>query len=92
MDAASRSSLAGSARWRPGASAGSLLTVTAPGPNAIIEFFEQRPEMVAQMLREHIDDGTGHCAGCAWQEKARPTVPCLIRHYAELAARGGRIR
>jgi hypothetical protein len=37
------------------------------------------------LLREHVDDGTGHCAGCTWQERARPVVPCLIRHYAELA-------
>jgi hypothetical protein len=79
------SSLAASARWRSGPPDGSLSTVTAPGPNAIIEFFEQRPEYTAQVLREHVDDGTGHCAGCAWQERARPTVPCLTRHYAELA-------
>jgi hypothetical protein len=60
--------------------------VTAPGPNAIVEFLQDRPEMLAEMLRVHVDDGTGHCAGCAWQERARPTVPCLTRHYAELAA------
>ena len=54
-------------------------------PNAIIEFFEQRPEMVASILREHIPDHTGHCRGCAWQEAARPVSPCPIRWYAERA-------
>jgi hypothetical protein len=64
--------------------------VTASGPNAIVEFFEQRPEMVATILREHVADHTGHCRGCGWQQAARPTSPCLIRHYAELAARRSR--
>jgi hypothetical protein len=40
----------------------------------------------AELLRVHVDDGTGHCAGCTWQQRARPVYPCLIRHYAELAA------
>jgi hypothetical protein len=61
--------------------------VTAPGPNAIVQFFEARPAMVAEMLRVHVDDGTGHCAGCRWWQSATPTWPCGIRHYAEQAAR-----
>jgi hypothetical protein len=61
--------------------------VTAAGPNAIVEFFEARPEMVAAILREHVPDHTGHCRGCSWQVAARPLSPCLTRYYAELAAR-----
>jgi hypothetical protein len=61
--------------------------VTADGPNAIVQFFEERPEMVAAILREHVPDRTGHCRGCSWQEAARPVYPCTIRHYAEQAAR-----
>ena len=72
-------------RWRPAPLAGSLSTVTAPGPNAIIEFFEQRPDMTAEILREHVDDGTGHCAGCRWWQSAIPTWPCQTRWYAERA-------
>jgi hypothetical protein len=64
-----------------------LLIVTAPGPNAIVEFFEQRPQMVADILRDHVPDHTGHCRGCAWQQATHPVHPCLTRHYAELAAR-----
>lgn len=59
--------------------------MTTAGPFAIVDFFIARPEMVATMLREHVDDGTGHCKGCRWQEAARPVSPCMIRHYAERA-------
>lgn len=62
------------------------MTVTAPGPNAIVDFFAARPLMVKQILRDHVADHTGHCKGCSWQQAARPTSPCMIRHYAELAA------
>lgn len=40
----------------------------------------------ADLLRVHVDDGSGHCAGCTWQQRARPVHPCLIRSYAERAA------
>jgi hypothetical protein len=39
----------------------------------------------AELLRVHIDDGTGHCAGCSWQQRARPVHPCPTRWYAERA-------
>lgn len=39
-----------------------------------------------QILATHVDDGTGHCAGCAWQQRARPIHPCALRYCAEVAA------
>jgi hypothetical protein len=39
----------------------------------------------AELLRVHVDDGTGHCAGCTWQQRARPVHPCPTRWYAERA-------
>jgi hypothetical protein len=40
----------------------------------------------AGLLRDHVDDGTGHCQGCSWPQGTRPVHPCLIRWYAEVAA------
>lgn len=37
------------------------------------------------VLRTHIDDGSGHCAGCAWRDKPRPVWPCDHVHYAGVA-------
>ncbi len=48
----------------------------------VTEFIAARPGMAAGMLAEHIDDGSGHCAGCKWQQHAQPIWPCLIRYYA----------
>jgi hypothetical protein len=31
---------------------------------ALIEFFENHPAVLAQMLTDHVDDGTGHCRAC----------------------------
>lgn len=42
-------------------------------------------DLSGELLRVHVDDGTGHCAGCSWQQRARPVHPCLIRCYAEHA-------
>lgn len=61
--------------------------MSALGPFAVIEFMEQRPELVAELLRVHVDDGTGHCHGCSWRQAAVPIWPCSIRWYAEQAAR-----
>lgn len=38
------------------------------------------------MRAAHVDDGTGHCAGCAWSQTAWPVHPCTLRHAADLAA------
>jgi hypothetical protein len=59
--------------------------MTAGGPFAVIEFMEQRPTLVTELLRLHVDDGTGHCRGCSWWQSATPTSPCGIRWYAERA-------
>jgi hypothetical protein len=59
--------------------------VTAAGPFAIVDFFIARPALVAELLREHVPDHLGHCAGCSWQQATRPVHPCGIRHYAERA-------
>lgn len=40
----------------------------------------------AELLRVHVDDGTGQCAGCSWQQRPRPVHPCPTRWYAERAA------
>ena len=37
------------------------------------------------VLRTHVDDGSGHCAGCAWQDVPRPVWPCDHVHYAGIA-------
>jgi hypothetical protein len=58
----------------------------------VITFMAGEPGMAERILAEHVDDGTGHCAGCTWNERARPVVPCLTRHYAELAVQHGRRR
>jgi hypothetical protein len=42
--------------------------------------------LTEQMLAIHVDDGTGHCAGCAWQQAAPPVHPCALRYCAEVAA------
>lgn len=76
---------AASARWVPDPLLGSLCSVTATGPDAIIEFFAQRPALMAEMLRVHVDDGTGHCAGCRWWQSAQPTWPCPTVWYAQRA-------
>jgi hypothetical protein len=62
--------------------------VTTPGPNAIAEFMEQRPKLVAELLRVHVDDGTGHCRGCSWWQSATPVHPCGIRVVRGARRRG----
>ncbi|MFC5234591.1 hypothetical protein [Pseudonocardia zijingensis] len=66
--------------------------MTAAGPFAVIEFMEARPGLVAELLRAHVDDGTGHCLGCSWRQSAVPIHPCSIRWYAERAAEALRHR
>lgn len=48
----------------------------------VVTFIRSHEGMAARMLAQHVDDGSGHCAGCAWQETSRPVWPCLIRWYA----------
>ena len=42
---------------------------------------------VEQMLRDHVDDATGHCAGCNADAPTRSLWPCGTRRLAELAQR-----
>lgn len=51
----------------------------------VIDFFTARPALVAELLRLHVDDGTGHCRGCTWWQSATPVHPCGIRWYVERA-------
>jgi hypothetical protein len=67
-------------------------SMTAAGAFEVIDFMEQRPALVAELLRVHVDDGTGHCAGCSWRQAAVPIHPCGIRWYAERAAEALRCR
>jgi hypothetical protein len=66
--------------------------VTTAGPFDVIEFMQQRPALVAELLRVHVDDGTGHCRGCSWWQSATPAHPCGIRWYAERAHKALRRR
>lgn len=59
--------------------------VSGGGPFDVIEFMEQRPALVNELLRLHVDDGTEHCRGCSWWQSATPIHPCGIRWYAERA-------
>ena len=62
--------------------------VTTGGAFDVIDFMEARPRLVAELLRVHVDDGTGHCRGCSWRQAAVPIHPCTIRWYAERADEG----
>jgi hypothetical protein len=66
--------------------------VTTGGAFDVIDFMEARPRLVAELLRLHVDDGTGHCRGCSWRKAAVPIHPCNIRWYAERADEGLRRR
>ena len=55
------------------------------GLDPVVEFMASRG-LSAGLLAEHVDDGTGHCAGCSWSARSRPVNPCVIRGYAEMAA------
>ncbi|HLU56358.1 MAG TPA: hypothetical protein VKZ81_12930 [Pseudonocardia sp.] len=58
----------------------------------VIDFMEKRPALVAELLRVHVDDGTGRCAGCSWRTAAVPNHPCAMRWYAERADESLRAR
>jgi hypothetical protein len=56
-----------------------------PAPmSELVEFYVAHG-LAEGMLAAHVDDGTGHCAGCAWPQTARPVHPCTLRHAAEAA-------
>ena len=51
----------------------------------IVEFYIANG-LTSRMLATHVNDGTGHCAGCSWQQAAQPVHPCALRYCAEVAA------
>lgn len=55
-------------------------------PSGIVAFYIAN-DLTERMLSTHVDDGTGHCAGCAWQQAAQPVHPCALRYNAEVADR-----
>ncbi|MHA6628926.1 hypothetical protein ACU61A_26105 [Pseudonocardia sichuanensis] len=55
-------------------------------PSEIVTFYLANG-LTGRILAAHVDDGTGHCAGCAWQQAAQPIHPCALRYSAEIAAK-----
>ena len=55
-------------------------------PSEIVTFYLLHG-LTERMLAVHVDDGTGHCAGCAFQQAAQPVHPCTLRYCAEVAAK-----
>lgn len=47
----------------------------------------EQPGLPAGLLDVHVDDGTGHCAGCKWWDRPRPVHPCSTRSVAVRALR-----
>jgi hypothetical protein len=60
---------------------------TAPQVDPLVAALALDQRTVEQMLRDHVDDTTGHCAGCNADVPARPVWPCGFRRLAELARR-----
>ena len=42
-------------------------------------------DLPTRLVALHVDDGTGHCAGCAWRDRPRPVHPCTTRQTATRA-------
>lgn len=59
----------------------------------IVEFIARQPGLVARLLTDHVDDGTGHCRVCtAGAQAGRQVSPCRLLDLAEQASkvtRGG---
>ncbi len=51
---------------------------------ALAETMSSNPGMAAELMRAHVDDGTGHCAGCT-SHSSRPIWPCRLRWYVARA-------
>ena len=69
-------------RWAPTSAPATVSNMTTW---PVVEFIVAQPGMAKRRRVAHVDDGTGRCGGCNWQETARPAHPCLIRWYAERA-------
>jgi len=42
-------------------------------------------DLPTRLVALHVDDGTGHCAGCTWWDPPRPVHPCTTRQAATRA-------
>lgn len=54
--------------------------------------FHRNFGIVQRTLAAHVDDGSGHCAGCAWHDAPRPRWPCVHAYYADAASKPGGTR
>jgi hypothetical protein len=61
--------------------------LTGTEPHPIVQFMLGEPGVVARLLAEHVDDGTGHCRVCtAGAQAGRQKFPCRLREFAEQAS------
>jgi hypothetical protein len=57
----------------------------------LVALISAERDMAAAIIRQHADDGTGHCRVCTTGAQAgRHVWPCQTHLAAEQAARGGR--
>jgi hypothetical protein len=65
--------------------------IAVPASSLVAEFvalFRAQPAVIAQLLADHADDGTGRCRVCANGPQAgRQVWPCRLRDLAEQASR-----
>lgn len=54
----------------------------------IVNFIADQPGMVAKLLAQHVDDGTGHCKVCT-KSGVHPVWPCPSHGLAERASQLG---
>ena len=60
---------------------------TTPQVDPLVAALALDQRTVEQMLRDHVDDATGHCAGCNADAPTQSLWPCGFRRLAELAHR-----
>jgi hypothetical protein len=54
--------------------------------SALVEFIVMNPGLSESLLRQHVDDGQGHCRACALgAQRGYHRFPCGIRSSAEHA-------
>jgi hypothetical protein len=60
---------------------------TTPQVDPLVAALALNQRTVEQMLRDHVDDATGHCAGCNADAPTQSLWPCGFWRLAELAQR-----
>jgi len=48
----------------------------------LIELIANEPGMAERLLALHVDDNTGHCAGCVQHDRPAVEHLCVIRNHA----------